>query len=54
MKKIILLSLMLACQSLYAAPVSKASALAAKATQTSKAPAKKAEKIKENTSEIED
>lgn len=46
MKKIILLSLMLACQSLYAAPVSKASALAAKATQTSKAPAKKAEKTK--------
>ena len=46
MKKIILLSLMLACQSLYAAPVSKASALAAKATQTSKAPAKKAEKAK--------
>ena len=46
MKKIIILSLMLACQSLYAAPVSKASALAAKATQTSKAPAKKAEKAK--------
>ncbi len=46
MKKIIILSLMLACQSLYAAPVSKASALAAKATQTSKAPAKKAEKTK--------
>ena len=46
MKKIILLSLMLACQSLYAAPVSKASAPAAKATQTSKAPAKKAEKTK--------
>ena len=44
MKKIILLSLMLACQSLYAAPASKASAPAAKATQTSKAPAKKAEK----------
>ena len=46
MKKIILLSLMLACQSLYAAPASKASAPAAKATQTSKAPAKKAEKTK--------
>ena len=46
MKKIILLSLMLACQSLYAAPASKASAPAAKATQTSKAPAKKAEKAK--------
>ena len=46
MKKIILFSLMLACQGLYAAPVSKASALAAKATQTSKAPAKKAEKAK--------
>ena len=46
MKKIILLSLMLACQSLYAAPVSKASPLAAKATQTSKALAKKAEKTK--------
>ena len=46
MKKIILLSLMLACQSLYAAPASKASAPAAKATQTSKAPAKKAEKVK--------
>ena len=46
MKKIIILSLMLACQSLYAAPASKASAPAAKATQTSKAPAKKAEKAK--------
>ena len=46
MKKIIILSLMLACQSLYAAPASKASAPAAKATQTSKAPAKKAEKVK--------
>ena len=46
MKKIILLSLMLACQSLHAAPASKASAPAAKATQTSKAPAKKAEKAK--------
>lgn len=46
MKKIIILSLMLACQSLYAAPASKASAPAAKATQTSKAPAKKAENVK--------
>ena len=46
MKKIIILSLMLACQSLYAAPASKASAPAAKATQTSKASAKKAEKAK--------
>ena len=46
MKKIIILSLMLACQSLHAAPASKASAPAAKATQTSKAPAKKAEKAK--------
>ena len=46
MKKIIILSLMLACQSLYAAPASKASAPAAKATHTSKAPAKKAEKAK--------
>lgn len=46
MKKIIILSLMLACQSLYAAPASKASAPAANATQTSKAPAKKAEKAK--------
>ena len=46
MKKIILLSLMLACQSLYAAPASKAFAPAAKATQTSKAPTKKAEKAK--------
>lgn len=46
MKKIIILSLMLACQSLYSAPASKASAPAAKATQTSKAPAKKAEKTK--------
>lgn len=46
MKKIILLSLMLACQSLYAAPANKAPAPAAKAAQTSKTPAKKAEKAK--------
>lgn len=46
MKKIILFSLILACQSLYAAPANKAPAPAAKTVQTSKAPAQKAEKAK--------